>query len=95
VVPAQPSSGTAVVSLVCGILGFFTCALTSIVAVITGHLAMRETRSGQVGGRGMAVAGLVLGYLVLIPGLIILVLLVMVWVGLLASVPFASTGSTY
>jgi hypothetical protein len=88
---AQPTSGAAVTSLVCGILGFFTCALTSVVAVVAGHIAMRETRSGRVGGQGMAVAGLVTGYLVLVPALIVLFMFVLVWVGVLASVPFMTS----
>lgn len=37
-----------------------------------GHVGLTHTKDGTVGGRGMAVAGLVLGYLVLIPGLLIL-----------------------
>jgi hypothetical protein len=91
---AQPTSGAAVTSLVCGILGFFTCAVTSVVAVVAGHIAMRETRSGRVGGQGMAVAGLVTGYLVLVPALIVLFMFVLFWAGMIASVPFLASTST-
>ncbi|MCW3844001.1 DUF4190 domain-containing protein [Micromonospora yasonensis] len=67
-VTVQPSltSGTATASLVLGILGVLggwcLFGLPCILAVILGHLAMRETRDGTRSGHGMAVAGLVLGY---------------------------------
>lgn len=67
------TSGKAIGSLVCGILFFFLPA--AIVAVVLGHLSLSEIRqsAGRLAGRGMAIAGLVLGYLGLsfIPLLII------------------------
>lgn len=53
------------VSLVFGILGWtLVPALGAIVAVITGHMARAEIRrsAGQLQGDGLAVAGLVLGW---------------------------------
>ena len=62
--PTGPAvSGLAVAALVCGILGFFTAGVSSIAAVICGHLAWRDTSSGQNTGHGMTIAGLVLGYI--------------------------------
>ncbi|MFE9691921.1 DUF4190 domain-containing protein [Micromonospora sp. NPDC005806] len=67
-VTVQPAltSGMATTSLVLGILGVLggwcLFGLPCILAVILGHLAMRETRDGTRSGHGMAVAGLVLGY---------------------------------
>jgi hypothetical protein len=61
--PTRPVSGLAVAALVCGIVGFFTAGIASIPAVICGHMAWRETSSGTHSGHGMAIAGLVLGYL--------------------------------
>jgi hypothetical protein len=58
-----PQSGLAVAALVCGILGFFTAGLASIGAVICGHLAWKDTSTGREAGHGMAIAGLVLGYI--------------------------------
>ncbi|WP_433783266.1 DUF4190 domain-containing protein [Actinomycetospora sp. CA-101289] len=58
-----PQSGLAVAALVCGILGFFTAGLASIGAVVCGHLAWKDTHSGRQAGHGMAIAGLVLGYI--------------------------------
>ncbi len=59
--PAPPTSALAVVSLVFGILWLFWVG--SLVAIITGHLALRECREQGLGGNGLAVAGLVLGYI--------------------------------
>jgi hypothetical protein len=61
-----PASGLAIAALVCGILGLFTGGITSIPAVICGHLAWPDTKSGRATGHGMTVAGLVLGYLLIV-----------------------------
>lgn len=67
----RPLSGLAITSLVCGIVSLafswlFLPALASIAAVITGHMALKKTKNDPtVGGRGMAFAGLILGYVVL------------------------------
>jgi protein-disulfide isomerase len=53
---APPTNTLAIVSLVTG----FCC---SIAAVITGHLALGQIRRTHQAGRGLAIAGLVLGYL--------------------------------
>lgn len=70
VAPAGPSglpnSGLAIASLVLGIVSFLCCmgALTAIPGVITGHMARGEIRrsGGRLGGDGMALTGLILGY---------------------------------
>ena len=56
------TSGKAIFSLVCGILGLFPPA--AVVAVIFGHLSLSEIRrsAGQLSGRGLAITGLVFGY---------------------------------
>jgi len=78
--PVSSTSSLAIVSLVFGILTW--CLLPfigAIVAIVCGHLARSEIRRAPVGtsmeGDGMAVAGLVLGYVHLF--LWVIVLLVM------------------
>ncbi|SDR87281.1 DUF4190 domain-containing protein [Microbacterium paraoxydans] len=69
--PARPTSGLAITSLVCGIAGvvlFWAIVpmLASITAVITGHMALGQIRrTPGLGGRGMAIAGLILGYVMI------------------------------
>lgn len=60
----QPQTNTlAIVSLIFGILWIFW--IGSLIAVITGHMATGQIdrSQGREGGRGIAVAGLVLGWI--------------------------------
>ncbi|MDZ4286762.1 MAG: DUF4190 domain-containing protein [Prosthecobacter sp.] len=64
---AQPSaSGLAIGSMICGLLGLIIF-ITSLPAVIMGHIALSriKTSGGTIGGRGMAVTGLITGYMIL------------------------------
>ncbi|GAA2511401.1 DUF1707 and DUF4190 domain-containing protein [Streptomyces longisporus] len=58
-----PTNGKAVGSLVCGILTFFTAGLTGLPAVILGHSARSEMQRTGERGEGLAMTGLVLGWL--------------------------------
>ena len=57
------TSGKAIFSLVCGLLFLFLPL--SVVAVVFGHLSLSEIRrsAGRLTGTGLAVTGLVLGYI--------------------------------
>jgi type IV pilus assembly protein PilA len=57
------TSGKAIASLVCGLLFFVPMAF--IAAIVFGHLAISEIRksAGRLKGEGLAMAGLVLGYI--------------------------------
>jgi hypothetical protein len=64
--PTVPNSNAAVISLVFGILSWVGLIfIGAIVAIIAGHMARNEIRKsgGQIGGSGMATAGLLLGYI--------------------------------
>lgn len=68
VVGQAPVCGLAIASMVCGIVAVmlcYLCALAGIPAVICGHLALARIRRSPVplAGRGMAITGLILGYL--------------------------------
>ncbi|MFJ9035347.1 DUF1707 and DUF4190 domain-containing protein [Streptomyces sp. NPDC102406] len=58
-----PTNGKAIGALVCGVSTFFSAGLSGIPAVILGHMARGEIRRTGQQGDGMAVAGLVLGWL--------------------------------
>lgn len=64
--PAR-TCGLAIGSMICGILGFLTAGLTGLPAVILGHLGLSQIKKsgGGLTGGGMAVTGLVTGYLTL------------------------------
>lgn len=76
---APTTSGLAIASFVCGLLAPFAFPYLGIAAAICGHLALGEIRSsgGFVEGRGFAIAGLVLGYLMLGLGIIGFMLYIM------------------
>jgi len=61
------TSGTAISSLVFGILSWVALPfIGALVAVICGHVARGEIRrmpAGTIDGDGLAVAGMILGYL--------------------------------
>ena len=64
--PVLPSSNLAIVSLVAGILGFTMLPLIgSIVALVTGYEARKETRAipPRASGDGLATAGIIMGWI--------------------------------
>jgi hypothetical protein len=67
----------ATASLVCGIASIFLWVLflPPILAIVFGHvgLAQIDRSSGAEQGRGMAIAGLILGYLTLLAGAVFLI----------------------
>ena len=76
---AQPaSSGLAIASLVCGICGFILGPLIGIPALITGHIALSKIKKsgGIIHGRGMAIAGLILGYISIVLTLLLIIILI-------------------
>ena len=65
---SAPTCGLAIASMVCGLVGFlfcYFCALLGIPAVICGHMALKQMNESPLpmAGRGMALTGLILGYL--------------------------------
>jgi hypothetical protein len=71
--PVRTTNGLAIASLVCGIAAF-VIGITFIPAIICGHLARRQIRRTGEQGDGLAIAGLILGYV----GAVIFIVLVLV-----------------
>ena len=82
VVQNQETSVGAIISLIFGIAGLFASwwlfAIPSIVAIITGHFARSviKNSNGRLGGDGLAVTGLVLGYLVILFYIVVVVFII-------------------
>ncbi|HTZ47329.1 MAG TPA: DUF4190 domain-containing protein [Verrucomicrobiae bacterium] len=74
VLPPRRTSGLAIGSLICAIFGW---GPGSIAAVILGHVALRQIRRDplRVKGKGVAKAGIVLGWVGIVA------LTVMIWLG--------------
>jgi len=74
----RPNSVMAIISLVTGILGIPCCGwfLFSIAAVVLGILGRNETKNGQKSGQGMATAGLILGIVGIVMGIVVTALII-------------------
>lgn len=91
--PIKQTSSAAIISLIAGILGWTLVPwLGSIVAVITGHMARAEIRrnSDTLEGDGMAIAGLVLGWSMLVLSILAVLALVLFFGGVAAVLAFAA-----
>ena len=64
---AQQTSPLAIASMVCGMVALVLGPL-AILTIVFGHIARGQVRRTGEGGRGMATAGLMVGYLVLVVG---------------------------
>lgn len=74
--PAGPArtNPLAIAALICGVAELPTAGLTAIPAVILGHAARRQIRqTGEAGGH-LATIGLALGYAVVVPVTLLIVL---------------------
>ncbi|OKH82355.1 hypothetical protein EB75_12765 [Mycobacterium sp. ST-F2] len=87
--PVPKTNGLAIASLVCSLLGLVTCAGTSILGVIFGHLAKSQIKQSGEEGEGMALAGLIVGYI----GLAIFGLIALFYFGLIAVI--VGSGNSY
>jgi|WetSurMetagenome_2_1015567.scaffolds.fasta_scaffold10646_4 hypothetical protein len=83
--PLPRTSGLAVASLILGtvaICGAWLCCgmgfPTSALAIILGHVAASKIHraGGRLDGRGMAIAGLIMGYI----GLLLQILIILLWI---------------
>jgi hypothetical protein len=68
---ARPAvDSMAIAALACGMGEFFTMGLTAIPAIVLGHIARRRVRQTGQRGDGIAMAGLILGWVGLIAAII-------------------------
>ena len=75
--PIAKTNVLAIVALVAGIAGLTVIPfVSSIVAVVTGHMARKEVRRTGEQGEGLALAGLITGYIGLGLGVLVGILLV-------------------
>jgi hypothetical protein len=73
------TSGLAIASLVLGIPCFWGFVIPQILAVIFGHVALNRIAQsgGAIGGRGLAMAGAILGWI----GTAALMIPALIWLG--------------
>jgi len=78
--PPATTNGFAIAAMVLGIVGFVVCGVGAVLALVFGYKARREIdeSGGRQKGRGMAVAGIVLGWVWV--GLLVVIVLIAVLV---------------
>jgi hypothetical protein len=68
--PQKKTSGWAIAALVLGVVG------ASIFGLVCGFVALRETKNGEKGGRGLAITGIAFSVLWLIVSIVVVIALV-------------------
>ncbi len=64
-VVARHTNGFAIASLVCSLATFVACGIGSILGIVFGHIARSQIKRTGEDGAGMALAGLIIGYVCL------------------------------
>jgi hypothetical protein len=78
----------AVLSLVFGLIAWVVCPfIGAVLAIIFGHVARSQIKQSGEGGGGLAMAGLILGYVHLVAA----VLFVIFWIALLGGMAILMT----
>ena len=87
------SSTMAIISVIAGVLGWTLLPFVgSIAAIITGHMARGEIKrsNGQIGGDGLAIGGLALGYAVVALTVLSIIAVILFFGGLSAFIAVVS-----
>lgn len=90
VAPVTTTNGYAIASFVCGLGQFVAGPLTTIPAIVFGHMARGQIRRTGEQGSGLALAGLVLGW-----GAVILGVVLIVTLGLVVSTGMHAHGAVH
>ena len=79
--PATKTNTMAITALICGVVQFFLWFLflvpgfiAAALALVFGFVSMKQMTSRAEGGRGMAIAGIILGALGVLGGIILILL---------------------
>jgi Domain of unknown function (DUF4190) len=66
----RTNSGMAIASFVCSLVGVIPCfwavQIMGLLGTIFGFIGLKQTKRGQRGGRGLAIAGVVIGIILLL-----------------------------
>jgi hypothetical protein len=76
--PAQTTNALAIAALICGVAQF-AVGITFIPAIVLGHIARSQIRKTGEQGDGMALAGLILGYIGAVLFVVLLVVVIAFW----------------
>jgi len=93
--PQPRNNGLAIASLVLGIVGFALCGVGSILAIIFGFISKSQIdkSGGTQKGRGMAMAGIILGF-AFVALLVVLLIVAAATGGVHGNVHVGNTGNS-
>jgi|GEM_PF-1463995 len=72
---APPTNGLAIASLICGLAGLLwvTSFIASPLSIIFGFMSLSKIKRTGEGGKGMAIAGIIIGFALIVPAVIAVV----------------------
>jgi hypothetical protein len=78
-----PTSGWAIASFICSILG------ASLLGVIFGFIALNEisNSAGRIAGEGFAKAGIIIGFVFMALGIVAIIIWIIVFAGVILTYP--------
>lgn len=72
--PGAGTNGMAIASLACSLLGW-ACGLGPILGIVFGFVALNQIKQSGQGGRGLALAGIIIGAVAIVIGVIAVVII--------------------
>ena len=88
----QRNSGMAVASLVCSLVGLIPCfwflQVMGLLGAIFGFIGLKQTKGGERGGRGLAMAGVIIG-------IVLVVLCIAFWIYFASNADCVRNGSSW
>ena len=76
--PSRPTNVLAIISLIASCVGF------TVPGIIMGHIALHQIKRSGEGGHGLALAGVIVGYVLFAIVFILTVLYVLLFIGIFA-----------
>lgn len=70
------TNGMAIGALVAALVGIFACGIGAVVGAILGHIALNQIKKSGEDGRGMALAGVIVGWIFFSIGLLYFALVI-------------------
>jgi len=76
--PASSTNTMSIISMISSIIGLFTWGILCVLGVILGHISLSQIKRTGEGGKGMALTGLIVGYIGIAGWIIAAILLIVV-----------------
>lgn len=61
--PEKKTNVMSIISMISSIIGLFTFGILCLLGVILGHISLSQIKRTNEGGKGMAITGLIVGYI--------------------------------